>query len=204
MQIVGKLTAKSLGWDRFAIGNATKDTTQRQHMGLIAGVVSGLRQTVNNETGDIQTGLKGNFRGISTVDEMRPAKNKDGTDKVKDGKAVMEPTGEKLIVTSGVCYLPGGIQDMIEGTLAKAKEADPKATVSFALDLYCVKDTNKAGYTFQAETKLEAAERDPLDILIEQARGPAALTDQSASEDAQDTADAAGGVPPVEEKVVVA
>lgn len=170
-QLVGKLTAKALGWDRFAIGGATQDTTAPQKMGRIVGIVSGLRQTVNNETGDIQSGLKGNFRGVSTKTLMVPEKDKDGNDKMKDGKPVMKDTGEAITVTSGVCYLPGGIQDMIEGALASAKEKDAKATVSFAIDLFALKDTNKAGYTFKAETLVEAGERDPLDLLLEQASG---------------------------------
>lgn len=174
-QLVGKLTAKSLGWDRFAIGAATQDTTQPQKLARVVGIVSGLRQTVNNETGDIQSGLKGNFRGVSTLTLKVPEKNDDGTDKMKDGKPVMRDTGEVITVTSGVCYLPGGIQDMIEGALASAKEKDAKATVSFAIDLFALKDTNKAGYTFKAETLVNAEERDPLDLLLEQAGGNAAL-----------------------------
>lgn len=169
VEIVGKLTAKSLGWDRNAIGNATSDTTVKQKMGTIAGIVSGLRQTVNNETGDIQTGLKGNFRGVSTLTAKVIEKNADGTDKMKDGKPVVRDTGTPIEVRSGVCYLPAGLQDMIEGSLAQAQEHDPKATVSFALDLYAIKDTNKAGYTFRAETLVQPDERDPLDMLMDQA-----------------------------------
>lgn len=181
-QIVGKLTAKSLGWDRFKIGAATQDTTVPQNMGRIVGIVSSLRQTVNNETGDIQTGLKGNFRGISTLNLFVPEKDKDGNDKMKDGKPVMKDTGEKIVVTSGVCYLPAGLQDMIEGQLAQAKESDPKATVSFAIDLFCIKDTNKAGYTFRADTLLQAEQRDPLDQLIDLASQPALPAPETAAE----------------------
>lgn len=169
MEIVGKLTAKTLGWDRIAIGNATKDTTQRVKMGTIVGIVSGLRQTVNAETGDVQSGLKGNFRGTSTLTVKVMDKNADGTDKMIEGKPVMLDTGKVMEVRSGVCYLPSGIQDTLEGALAQAREADPKATVSFGLDLYAVKDTNKAGYTFIGQTLVEASDRDPLDVLMAQA-----------------------------------
>lgn len=174
-QLVGKLTAKSLGWDRFAIGEATKDTTTAQKLGRVVGIVSGLRQTVNNETGDIQSGLKGNFRGVSAKNLTVVKKDKDGNDVMKDGKPVMVDTGKPIEVTSGVCYLPAGLQDMIEGSLAVAKENDPKATISFAIDLYAVKDSNKAGYTFKAETLIEAEQRDPLDMLLEQAKSAPAL-----------------------------
>lgn len=174
-ELVGKLTAKTLGWDRFAIGGATKDTAVPQKLATIVGIVSGLRQTVNNETGDIQTGLKGNFRGVSTLNLFVPEKDKAGNDVMKDGKPVMKDTGAAIEVRSGVCYLPGGIQDMIEGELARVREHDPKATVSFGIDLFALRDANKAGYTFKAETLVEAAERDPLDMLMEQARGNLAL-----------------------------
>jgi hypothetical protein len=175
VELVGKLTAKTLGWDRFAIGAATKDTTQPQKLGTIVGIVSGLRQTVNNETGDIQTGLKGNFRGLSTLNLFVPKKDKEGNDVMKDGKPVLEDTGKVIEIRSGVCYLPGGIQEMMEGALAQARETDPKATISFGIDLFAIKDTNKAGYTFKAETKVAAEERDPLDLLMDQAKGVAAL-----------------------------
>jgi hypothetical protein len=186
MQLTGKLTPKALGWDRFAIGGAVKDTTQRVKLGTIVGIVSGLRQTVNNETGDIQTGLKGNFRGVSTLNLFEIEKDAEGNDKMKDGKPVMLDTGKVISVTSGVCYLPGGIQDMIEGALAAAKEKDAKATVSFGIDLYAVKDTNKAGYTFNADTKVETAERDPLDLLLEQASGAVALPAPETTEERAD------------------
>jgi hypothetical protein len=186
MQLVGKLTAKSLGWDRNAIGSATADTTVPRKLATIVGIVSGLRQTINQETGDVQSGLKGNFRGISTLNEKVIVKNDDGSDKTVDGKPVYEDTGNPISITSGVCYLPGGIQDMIEGALAKAKEGDPKATVSFGIDLYALKDTNKAGYTFRAETKVDTSQRDPLDILMDQAKGAPALTDQTANVGAAD------------------
>lgn len=170
-ELVGKLTAKTLGWDRTALGAATKDTSVAQKLATIVGIVSGLRQTVNNETGDIQTGLKGNFRGVSTLNLFVPAKDpKTGNDIVKDGKPVMTDTGKAIEVRSGVCYLPGGIQDMIEGELARVREHDPKATVSFGIDLFSLRDSNKAGYTFKAETLVEAQERDPLDMLMDQAR----------------------------------
>lgn len=194
MDIVGKLTAKSLGWDRFAIGGATKDTTVPQRLATIVGIVSGLRQTVNNETGDIQTGLKGNFKGVSTLNVFVPEKDDKGNDVMKDGKPVMRDTGEKIEVRSGVCYLPGGIQEMIEGELARVREHDPKATVSFGIDLFALKDTNKAGYTFKAETRVETAERDPLDMLMNAATGAAALPAPETTDEAADVEAKSEGV----------
>lgn len=155
MQLVGKLTPKALGWDRNALGTETAKVPAdggRVKIGRIVGIVAGLRQTVDNDTGNIHTGLKGNFRGISTK----------------------EADGKPITVTSGVCYLPGGIQDMIEGALATAKEADAKATVNFAIDLFGIPATNKAGYSFMAENIVAPQTADPLELLLQQAETNAA------------------------------
>lgn len=176
MEIVGKLTAKTLGWDRATLQQATLHTTSPVLMATVVGIVSGLRQNVNDETGDITTGLKGNFRGVSTRAPMVDTGTKDAND-VPIFAPVTDADGKAMLIEarSGVCYLPSGLQDMIEGAYSQAVERDPKATVSFGLDLYCLKDTNKAGYTFKAETKVAAEERDPLDMLMEQVRAPVAL-----------------------------
>lgn len=145
MKLSGKLTAKALGWDRLAIATAVAavGTTARVNLGRFVGVVTDLRHTIDQKNGEIQTGLKGNFRGIST----------------KDG----------LEVTSGVCYLPSGIQSMIEGSMEAAKEKDPKASVQFALDLFALHSTNAAGYTFEAQNIVQADAVDPLAALLESA-----------------------------------
>lgn len=157
-RLSGKLTAKSLGWDRNRIGTAVKKVPQdtgRVELGTFVGIVSGLRQTVNNDTGEVQNGLKGQFRGVSTLG-------------VDPDKAVSKNNAANRI-TAGVCYLPGGIQDMIEGQLAKAKEHDASATVQFGLKLFAIPATNKAGYSFDAESLVAAQEADPLDTLLEMA-----------------------------------
>ncbi len=152
-RLSGKLTAKALGWDRIAIGSETKKVPAeggRVHLGRIVGIASGLKQTINGDTGEIQNGLKGQFRGLSTRDDK--------------GVILEGPTG--VTVTAGVCYLPGGIQEMIEGALAAAQESDARATVQFAIDLFAIPATNKAGYSFDAENLVEASEADPLDALL--------------------------------------
>lgn len=156
MELVGKLTPKSLGWDRNQLGTETAKVPAdggKVLIGRIVGIVAGLRQTINNDTGEVQNGLKGNFRGVSS--------------KVYPEGA--EQAGKPITVTSGVCYLPSGIQDMIEGALASAKEADAKATVNFAIDLYGIPATNKAGYSFKAENIVAPQTADPLAMLLEQA-----------------------------------
>lgn len=156
MQLVQKLTAKTLGWDRNKIGTATTESEAplgRVHLGRIVGIVAGLRQSINNDTGEVQSGLKGNFRGISSI--------------VKDGAAIE--------VTSGVCYLPSGIQSMIEGELAKVQATDKSAVINFAIDLYALRDANKAGYTFDADNIVESAVADPLADLLAKAGETKAL-----------------------------
>lgn len=171
-RLTGKLTAKSLGWDRARIATEVKKVPAdggRVELGTFVGIVNGLRQTVNGDTGEIQNGLKGQFRGVSSL----------GTDSGKEiGK-----NNPPLTVTAGVCYLPGGIQDMIEGTLAVAKEADANATVRFGVKLFAIPATNKAGYSFDADTLLETQEADPLDMLLEAASSaPAQIEDNSEGE----------------------
>ncbi len=153
-RISGKLTAKALGWDRNAIGTAVKKVPQdggRVFLARIGGIVSGMHQTVNDDTGEVQTGLKGSFRGLSSVTEAKSAD---------------DATQVPIIVTAGRCYLPGGLQEMVEAAYAQATATDAKATVNFALDLYAIPATNKAGYSYDGDTVTEATESDPLDMLM--------------------------------------
>jgi hypothetical protein len=172
-RLSGKLTAKSLGWDRNRIGTEIAKVPAdggRVLLGTIVGIVSGLRQTINNDTGEIQNGLKGQFRGVSTLGE-------------DSGKEIGDKNPART-VTAGVCYLPGGIQEMIEGALAAAQDTtsggDARATVQFALKLFAIPATNRAGYSFDADNLVEATESDPLDALLTAATAEApALTDQT-------------------------
>jgi hypothetical protein len=192
-RLSGKLTPKSLGWDRASLATdiGKIGDQDRIRLGRFAGIVSGLRTTVNDDTGEVQYGLRGQFRGVSAKLEQVPVLNKDGSPK-KDNKG--EPVlqdGGPITVTSGVCYLPGGMQDMIMGALAAAQEADAKATVQFALDLYGIRAANKAGYSFVAENLIEAEEADPLDMLLSLA-GDAATKALPAPEGEGDDADQGG------------
>lgn len=168
MEIVGKLTPRSLGWDRNALGTECAKVPAdggKVLIGRIVGIVSGFKETINGDTGEVQRGLKGNFRGISS-------------------KTIED---EHITVTSGVCYLPGGIQEMIEGAFVAARETDAKATVNFAIDLFGIPATNKAGYSFKADNIVPATVTDPLAALLEQAEDNAPLLPAPTDEDEGET-----------------
>lgn len=169
-RLSGKLTAKTLGWGREEIGPAVKriPQTERLFIGRFAGIVSGVKEIVNDDTGEVQTGLKGQFRGVSTMGDNGEVV---GVDEAGN------PTGKT--VTAGVCYLPSGLQDIVEGAYRQAIENEPRATVKFVLDLYAMASGGQSGYTYDADTKVDAQEADPLDILLEQASAPLALADES-------------------------
>jgi len=143
--LVQKLSAKSMGWDRAKLETETKKVPAdggKVFIGRFGGIVSGLKQTIDKETQEIQNGLKGNFRGISSLPEV----------------------GQ---LTSGVCYLPSGIQAMIEGEYAQAAEKDAKATVKFLLDVFAVPVTGgRSAYSFVADSIVDAAAADPLAELV--------------------------------------
>lgn len=173
-RVSGKLTGRALGWDRNAIGTATKRVPQdtgRVLIGRIAGIVAGFHQTVNNDTGEVQIGLKGQFRGVSSLNEMVQDGNKVGADKLP----VMIDSGNPIVVSAGRCYLPGGLQEMIETAYKDAIKTDKDATVSFALDLFAIPATNKAGYSYDGDMLVEATEQDPLDMLFTNANAVTTL-----------------------------
>lgn len=142
MRLEQKLTMRALGWSRGkieeAVGKVPSDGG-RVLLGRVAGIVVGTKfaKDVNEE---IIVGLKGNFRGVSALD------------------------GEP--VTSGICYLPSGIQGMLETALAEARQKDPNGTIQFAVDMYAIPAKNLAGYSFNAENILGGAEDDPLTALL--------------------------------------
>lgn len=172
MKLVQKLSPKSAGWDRgriiIAVGKVPS-TGGRVLLGRFAGIATDIKQLVNAETGDIQTGLKGSFRALAT----KPGTDGDANAKPPVPAVASEPGGEE--VTSGVCYLPQGIQAMIEGALTEAKATDKNASVRFVLDLFAIPATNKAGYSFDADMVQEAATNDPLADMLAQADGIKAL-----------------------------
>lgn len=172
-RLSGKLTAKALGWGRDEISPAIKSMpqTEKLYVGRFAGIVSGIKENVNEDSGEIQTGLRGQFRGLSTRSETGEVVGAD--------PANGNPLG--MVVTAGVCYLPSGLQDVVEGAYRQAIESNPRATISFVLDLYAMAANNKVGYTYDAETRVDAQENDPLALLLEtaSASAPVALVNES-------------------------
>ncbi len=86
-----------------------------------------------------------------------------------DGTPVFGMTGQFIglniatgeVFDSGVIYLPAGINEMFLTPLEAALAEDAKASVRFALDLFAVPSTNKAGYSFEAASLIEASTIDP-------------------------------------------
>lgn len=194
-RISGKLTGKSLGWDRASVETAIKKVpgNGRVFIGRIAGTVTGLHDTFDEEKGEVQTGLKGEFRGISSLNEFVPVMDGDKPKRDDKDEIVMSDTGKPIVVTAGRCYLPSGLQDMLETAYKNAafrkeikdgKEVtveDKSASITFTVDLYAKPENNKAGYTYDGDTVLEAAANDPLDTLLASAAAVKPLPGRSAS-----------------------
>ncbi len=160
MKLEQKLTVATLGWKRRNIEEAVEKITDKDRvlLGRIAGVAVGLKSAKDvNE--DIIYGLKGNFRGQSAM------------------------TGE--MVSSGVCFLPAGIQGMLESELADARKNDTNATIRFAVDIYAIRSKNKAGYSFNADNILPSETADPVSELLMQAQAeiPLQIAVQPTSEE---------------------
>lgn len=105
-------------------------------MGRIIGVARGIKEAIGND-GDTVYGLTGNFKGTN----------------IKTG----------VEYTSGVCYLPGGIQEMVLDPLdAMLAEPDAKgSSLNFAFDIFATPADNKAGYSYTAVNLAPATRTDP-------------------------------------------
>lgn len=149
-----------MGWTKAVLATSVAAITDADKifLGRVAGIVTGFKETIDEKTGNIQLGLKGSFKAIS--------------DKV-DEKGVL------LEIRSGVCYLPGGIQETVEtaykGARGEGANERKNATVAFAVDLYVRRANNAAGYSYEAETLMTPEENDPLAGLFSQALETKAL-----------------------------
>jgi hypothetical protein len=132
-----------------------KAENKRVFLCRIVGIAGGLVTKVDTR-GEPITGITGNFRGKNVV------------------------THEEY--ESGVLYLPGGIQEMLENAVNKGElDKNDKPiyeAVEFALDIYSVPASNPIGYSYEAEPVFKAKEADPLSELMakaEEARNLPAL-----------------------------
>lgn len=131
-----KLAGKMLGNPK--AGALLKDG-ERHYVGRIFGVANGVKKGTN-QTGDPYLGLRGSFEG-------RPA-----------------DTENYDTVQSGVCYLPGGIAEMIAAAIESLPE-DASPNVQFAFDLYTKKANNPIGYEWDTVPVIETKEADPLSAM---------------------------------------
>lgn len=147
MEALGKLSIATMGTrPKRAAADNIKTPLCR-----VMGTARGLKSAIDTN-GDPTFGLTGSFLGINVAQALLAGKENNPTD-----------YGQ---YTSGVLYLPGGIQELIQSPLeALLSDADKAkadaAAIEFALDLFAVPSTNKAGYSFTATLLGEAAQSDP-------------------------------------------
>jgi hypothetical protein len=98
----------------------------------IAGIARSLKPGVNKTTGESHTALVGEFAATNLS------------------------TGQEY--TSGLCYLPSGIQDTINSAIQ-----DGQTNIEFCIELRAVKAKNPAGYSYQAVPLTQVAAASPLD-----------------------------------------
>lgn len=138
--IKNKLVVKDLG--NPSLVKLMEGEKAKHVLGTIMGIATSVgRKADKTDPTKIHTFLKGTFEGMPS-----------------------DPKAD--IVSSGVCYLPEGIQAMIESKLEGEHAAD---SVQFALEVATVKATNAAGYTWAVTPMVAASEADPLQALRQQA-----------------------------------
>lgn len=108
----------------------------------IRGNATGIKSAIGND-GTTVYGLTGFFEGVNAE------------------------SGEKF--QSGVCFLPGGIQELILEPLDKALNdaAAAAPSIIFAFDIFAEPATNKAGYGYSAVNLIPATGANPLAALDE-------------------------------------
>jgi hypothetical protein len=132
MEIIGKISLKTVG------GNPALAAVLKSKVPMcrIWGKASNIKTAVG-QNGDPVFGLAGSFMALNYQDQKE--------------------------FQSGVCYLPGGIQELIQEPLeALLNSGERGGAVEFALDVFAIPATNKAGYSFAAETLTEISADDPM------------------------------------------
>lgn len=158
MDIVGKLSVATMKCDA---SRAKRDNVEVP-LARIMGTATSLKAAVDPR-GETVFGLAGQFKGINIAQALAhkadPKKNQNA--------------GEYI---SGVLYLPGGIQGVIQEPLEmqmndKDKDIAKSASIAFIMDLYSVPAANLSGYSFRAELKGEAAKANPFAGFEAQLKG---------------------------------
>ncbi len=148
--IVSKLRAKNLGNPKVAAGFSDEEMgAGKVHvLGVIMGKASGVKAHKNpkDET-QVDYSLVGFFEGIPD-DKQRPR------------------------LQSGICWLPGGIHEMVREQVESAAEGQ---VVEFAFKIGTRRSTNQAGYEYVTEPMGEATKADPLADLRERLSSQLAL-----------------------------
>lgn len=130
-KILPKMSVKTLGANP---KKAAAGDNLRIPLIRVLGVASGIK-AATDARGDPVFGLTGQFEGTNIE------------------------TGETA--QSGVLYLPGGIQELLQGPLETAIADDKNARIQFAYDIFAVSASNPAGYSFEAENLIEVEREDP-------------------------------------------
>jgi hypothetical protein len=151
VSLVAKLSPNSINPNAATMVKTMTGANAKYPLCTIIGIASGLKHGEDkNKPGQFWTALTGDFLGVNLE------------------------TGEKF--RSGKCFLPAGIQDVVEAPLSAAelhKDADGKpdpqsVSMKFGFRIYSVKATNPAGYTYAAEILLKPSENDPLTEMLAQ------------------------------------
>lgn len=137
--LISRLRAKNLGNPKVAAGFTDEEMGQskRHWLGVILGKATGvsIKSDPKDETKKFKA-LTGFFEGRPD-DEKRP------------------------ILRSGICYLPGGVHELICESIETALE-NGGGVVQFVFHLGTQRDTNDAGYSYVTEELSAPQAADPL------------------------------------------
>lgn len=136
--LLPKMSIKTMG----ANGAIVLVTKAKTPVIRVYGVARNIK-SATGANGDPVFGLTGQFEGLNIADKTK--------------------------FQSSVLYLPNGIQELIMDPLEAILNGDDKLAksqgVQFALDIFAVPDSNKAGYTFNAAFASDVGRADPLEAM---------------------------------------
>lgn len=138
-EVISKMSVKAIGCEPrkvAAIDKPADGSVASLILCTIFGIASGLKHGENRNDGSIWTCLTGDFMGVN----------------LQDGKQFR----------SGKLFLPGGIQEVLEGPLLEAETKDENVSIKFGFRISAVKADNPIGYSYRAAVLLQPSENDPL------------------------------------------